>query len=216
MGCCCWMSTFQGSGEETEALAPLLWASHSWENYSISHPLPSVGTNHKTGKQGTANLFRAPHQHLALWLPSNFTSAVSKIPPCREQKGWWTCSVFQLRLLQHLKGKDLIYFFGSFLFFIWGTIKSLIASQVVQNPLTNVGASRHARPPSLGWEDPLKEEMATHSSVVLPGKVHGQRSLVGLQSTASQSPNTTEQLSTTQFLPLEQTHTHTHTEKVYE
>ena len=74
--------------------------------------------------------------------------------------------MFQLRLLQHLKGKDLIYFFGSFLFFIWGTIKSLIASQVVQNPLTNVGASRHARPPSLGWEDPLKEEMATHSSAL--------------------------------------------------
>ena len=29
---------------------------------------------------------------------------------------------------------------------------------------------------SLGWEDPLKEEMATHSSV-LPGKSHEQRSL---------------------------------------
>ena len=29
---------------------------------------------------------------------------------------------------------------------------------------------------SLGWEDPLQEEMATHSStVVLPGKFHGQR-----------------------------------------
>ena len=31
---------------------------------------------------------------------------------------------------------------------------------------------------SLGWEDPLEEEMATHS-VFLPGKSHGQRSLVG-------------------------------------
>ena len=32
--------------------------------------------------------------------------------------------------------------------------------------------------PSLGWEDALEEEMATHSSI-LPGKSHGQRSLAG-------------------------------------
>ena len=31
---------------------------------------------------------------------------------------------------------------------------------------------------SLSWEDPLEEEMATHSSI-LPGESHGQRSLVG-------------------------------------
>ena len=31
---------------------------------------------------------------------------------------------------------------------------------------------------SLGQEDPLEEEMATHSSI-LAGKSHGQRSLVG-------------------------------------
>ena len=30
--------------------------------------------------------------------------------------------------------------------------------------------------PSLGQEDPLEKEMATHSSI-LPGKSHGQRSL---------------------------------------
>ena len=29
----------------------------------------------------------------------------------------------------------------------------------------------------LGWEDPLKEEMATHSSI-LAREIHGQRSLV--------------------------------------
>ena len=32
---------------------------------------------------------------------------------------------------------------------------------------------------SLGWEDPLEKEMATHSSILLPGKSHGQKSLVG-------------------------------------
>ena len=29
-----------------------------------------------------------------------------------------------------------------------------------------------------GWEDPLEEEMVSHSST-LPGESHGQRSLVG-------------------------------------
>ena len=32
--------------------------------------------------------------------------------------------------------------------------------------------------PSLGWEDPLEEEMATHG-VFLPGKSHGQKNPVG-------------------------------------
>ena len=31
---------------------------------------------------------------------------------------------------------------------------------------------------SLGWEDPLEKEMATHS-VLVPREFHGQRSLVG-------------------------------------
>ena len=38
---------------------------------------------------------------------------------------------------------------------------------------------------SLGWEDLLEKEMATHSSI-LAGKSHGQRSLVGYQSMGSQ------------------------------
>ena len=32
---------------------------------------------------------------------------------------------------------------------------------------------------SLGREDPLEKEMATHSSVLAPGKSHAERSLVG-------------------------------------
>ena len=39
---------------------------------------------------------------------------------------------------------------------------------------------------SLGREDPLEKEMATHSSI-LAGKSHGRRSLGGLQSSGSQS-----------------------------
>jgi len=32
---------------------------------------------------------------------------------------------------------------------------------------------------SLGQEDPLEKEITTHSSIFLPGKSHGQRSLAG-------------------------------------
>ena len=52
----------------------------------------------------------------------------------------------------------------------------------VKNPLV----MQETRVQSLGWEDPLEEEMATHSSILastpvfLPGKFHGQRSLAGL------------------------------------
>ena len=37
---------------------------------------------------------------------------------------------------------------------------------------------QETRVPSLGWEDPLEKEIATNSTT-LPGKSHGQRSLVG-------------------------------------
>ena len=32
---------------------------------------------------------------------------------------------------------------------------------------------------SLGQEDPLEKEMAIHFSIIVPGKSHGQRTLVG-------------------------------------
>ena len=41
---------------------------------------------------------------------------------------------------------------------------------------------------SLGWEDPLEEDLATHSS----GEVHGQRSLVGYSPWGRKEPETTE------------------------
>ena len=46
---------------------------------------------------------------------------------------------------------------------------------------------------SLGWEDPLEKEMATHSSS-LPGEFHGQRSLVDYSSLGHKESNTTERL----------------------
>ena len=55
---------------------------------------------------------------------------------------------------------------------------------------------------SLGWEDPLEKEMATHSSILSWRILHGQRSLVGY------SPWGHKQLDTTERL----TYTHTDTE----
>ena len=50
---------------------------------------------------------------------------------------------------------------------------------------------------SLGWEDPLEEGMATHSSI-LPGEPHGQKSLAGYSPWSHKQSDTTEQLSTAQ------------------
>ena len=44
---------------------------------------------------------------------------------------------------------------------------------------------------SLGWEDPLEEEMATHSSI-LPGKSHGEKSLAGYSPWGHKDLHTTE------------------------
>ena len=46
---------------------------------------------------------------------------------------------------------------------------------------------------SLGWEDPMEKEMATHS-VFLPGKSHGLRSVVGYSPWGRKESDMTEQL----------------------
>ena len=52
------------------------------------------------------------------------------------------------------------------------------ASLVAQR-LKHLPGMRETRVRSLGQEDPLEKEMATHSSTLLPGESHGGRSLVG-------------------------------------
>ena len=54
---------------------------------------------------------------------------------------------------------------------------------------------RETRVQSLGWEVPLEEGMATHSSI-LAGKFHGQRSLAGYCPWAHEESDTTERLNT--------------------
>ena len=50
---------------------------------------------------------------------------------------------------------------------------------------------------SLGWEDPLEEGMATHSSI-LAGESHGQRSLAGYSPWGYKESDMTEQLNIAQ------------------
>jgi len=49
---------------------------------------------------------------------------------------------------------------------------------------------------SLGWEDPLEEGMATHSSILAWRIPHGQRSLAGYGPWGCEELDTTERLST--------------------
>ena len=55
--------------------------------------------------------------------------------------------------------------------------------------------TKELRVRSLGREDPLEEEMATHSSI-LAGKSHGQRSLDGYNPGDRKVSDTTKRLST--------------------
>ena len=55
--------------------------------------------------------------------------------------------------------------------------RELPGGAVVKNPPANVGDARDVGSIS-GWEDPLEEELATHSSV-LAWEIPGERSLLG-------------------------------------
>ena len=65
---------------------------------------------------------------------------------------------------------------------------SLVAQMVKHLP-----TMRETRVQSLGQEDPLEKEMAPHS-ILLPGKSHGQRSLVGYSPWGHRESDTTERL----------------------
>ena len=75
---------------------------------------------------------------------------------------------------------------------------SLVA-QMVKNP----PAMQESWVQSLGWEDPLEEGMATHSSI-LPGESHKQRSLAGCSPWGCTESDTTK-------ATLTCTYVHTHT-----
>ena len=57
----------------------------------------------------------------------------------------------------------------------------------------NLSASQETLVRSLGWEDPLEKEMATHSSI-LAWRIPGQRSLVGYNLWGHKGLDTAERL----------------------
>ena len=66
--------------------------------------------------------------------------------------------------------------------------------------LKNPPAMRETWVQSLGWEDPLEEEMATPhplppATILLPGEFHGQRSLAGYSPCGRKESDVTERLS---------------------
>ena len=69
-------------------------------------------------------------------------------------------------------------------------VRASLVAQMVKRLL----AMRETWVQSLGWEDPLEKEMATHSStpVLLPGKFHALRSLVGYSPWGCKESHTTE------------------------
>ena len=72
--------------------------------------------------------------------------------------------------------------------------RSSLVAQTVKNPSANIGDGRWGGGGwSLGWEDPLEEKTATHSSI-LAWEFHGQRSLVGYSPWSHKGLDTVEQL----------------------
>ena len=55
----------------------------------------------------------------------------------------------------------------------------------------NLPAMRESWVRSLGWEDPLEEDMATHSSILV-WRIPGQRSLAGYSPLGQKESDTTE------------------------
>ena len=76
---------------------------------------------------------------------------------------------------------------------VFGGCFVLYRASLVTQTVKNLPAMRETWVQSLGWEDYLEKEMATHSSI-LAGESHGQRS--GLQSEGLKESDTTERLST--------------------
>ena len=64
-------------------------------------------------------------------------------------------------------------------------------ASLLAQTVKNLPAMQETWVQSLGWEDPLEKEMATHSRI-LAWKIHGQRSLVDYSPWGRKESNMTE------------------------
>ena len=58
--------------------------------------------------------------------------------------------------------------------------------------VNKLSAMQETQLPSLGWENPLENQMATLSSILMPGEFHGQRSLAGYSPWGLEESDTAE------------------------
>ena len=71
-------------------------------------------------------------------------------------------------------------------------VKSMLFwASLVAQMVKHLSTMRETRVQSLGWEDPLEKKMSIHP-VLLPGKSHGQRNLVGYSPWGHKESDTTE------------------------
>ena len=69
----------------------------------------------------------------------------------------------------------------------------IIGASLVAQTVKNLPAMQETRVQSLGQDDPLEKEKATHSmSLFLPEESHGQRSLAGYSPKGCKELDTTE------------------------
>ena len=69
-----------------------------------------------------------------------------------------------------------------------------IKTSLVAQTVKRLSTIRETWVRSLGWKDRLEKEKTIHSSTILPGKSHGQRSLVSYSPWGRKESNTTERL----------------------
>ena len=80
-------------------------------------------------------------------------------------------------------------------------ISECLQASLVAQMVKNLPAMQEIWVRSLGWEDPLEKEMAIHSSIFLPGKPFGQRSLESYNPQGRKELDSTERLTLYTFLP---------------
>ena len=94
--------------------------------------------------------------------------------------------------LETFRGKGtFLYFFLGFNFVL---LFSHSGASLIAQLVKNLPAMQETPVQFLGWEDPLEEDIATHSSIHA-WVSHGQRSLAGYSPWSCKKSDTTEQLS---------------------
>ena len=88
--------------------------------------------------------------------------------------------------------------FAVFSFILYSARIAEFLGSLLAQKVKNLSAMLKTRVRSLGWEDPLKKEMATHSSI-LAWRIPWTEEPVGLQSMDCKELDTTEQITLSLF-----------------